>query len=177
MRKIREVLRLHFEHGRSKREIARVINVSPHRLQPRGPGQAGRPVLAVATRLRRRLPEALAVPAQRAVVGAAVGARWADFAQRTGAQRRDAGTSVAGVQGRATGRLRVQRTLRALPTLAPATDDVDAAIPHYGRAPVPQEGNYHWASCFPRRALRASITIASTKPTIRARGLVLLSHT
>ena len=29
MRKIHEVLRLHFEHGRSKREIARIINVSP----------------------------------------------------------------------------------------------------------------------------------------------------
>ena len=29
MRKIHEVLRLHFEQGRSKREIARVINVSP----------------------------------------------------------------------------------------------------------------------------------------------------
>lgn len=28
MRKIHEVLRLHFEHGRSKREIARIINVS-----------------------------------------------------------------------------------------------------------------------------------------------------
>jgi IS30 family transposase len=28
-RKIHEVLRLHFEHGRSKREIARIINVSP----------------------------------------------------------------------------------------------------------------------------------------------------
>lgn len=29
MRKIHEVLRLHFEHGRSKRDIARIINVSP----------------------------------------------------------------------------------------------------------------------------------------------------
>lgn len=29
MRKIHEVLRLHFEHGRSKREIARIIKVSP----------------------------------------------------------------------------------------------------------------------------------------------------
>ena len=29
MRKITEVLRLHFEHGRSKREIARIIGVSP----------------------------------------------------------------------------------------------------------------------------------------------------
>ena len=29
MRKIHEVLRLHFEQGRSKREIARIINVSP----------------------------------------------------------------------------------------------------------------------------------------------------
>ncbi len=29
MRKIHEVLRLHFEHGRSKREIARIINASP----------------------------------------------------------------------------------------------------------------------------------------------------
>ncbi len=29
MRKIHEVLRLHFEHGGSKREIARIINVSP----------------------------------------------------------------------------------------------------------------------------------------------------
>lgn len=29
MRKIHEVLRLHFEHSRSKREIARIINVSP----------------------------------------------------------------------------------------------------------------------------------------------------
>jgi transposase len=29
MRKIHEVLRLHYEHGRSKREIARIINVSP----------------------------------------------------------------------------------------------------------------------------------------------------
>jgi hypothetical protein len=29
MRKIHEVLRLHFEHGRPKREIARIINVSP----------------------------------------------------------------------------------------------------------------------------------------------------
>jgi transposase len=29
MRKIHEVLRLHFEHGRSKREIARVLSVSP----------------------------------------------------------------------------------------------------------------------------------------------------
>ena len=29
MRKIREVLRLHFEQGGSKREIARIINVSP----------------------------------------------------------------------------------------------------------------------------------------------------
>ena len=29
MRKIHEVLRLYFEHGRSKREIARIINVSP----------------------------------------------------------------------------------------------------------------------------------------------------
>lgn len=29
MRKIREVLRRHFEHGRSRREIVRIINVSP----------------------------------------------------------------------------------------------------------------------------------------------------
>jgi DNA-binding transcriptional regulator LsrR (DeoR family) len=29
MRKIHEALRLHFEHGRSKQEIARIINVSP----------------------------------------------------------------------------------------------------------------------------------------------------
>ena len=29
MRKVHEVLRLHFEQGRSKREIARIINVSP----------------------------------------------------------------------------------------------------------------------------------------------------
>lgn len=29
MRKIHEVLRQHFEQGRSKREIARIINVSP----------------------------------------------------------------------------------------------------------------------------------------------------
>ena len=29
MRKIHEVLRLHFEQGRSKREIARITNVSP----------------------------------------------------------------------------------------------------------------------------------------------------
>ena len=37
MRNINEVLRLHFEHGRAKRENARVINVSPAAIQSHKP--------------------------------------------------------------------------------------------------------------------------------------------
>src|SRR5476649_1893108 len=116
MRKIHEVLRLHFEHGRSKREIARIINVSPSTVSD----YVARAKLAG---LSSPLPsdcddaalERLLFPPSEPSSVQRPAPAWPTVHNELRRKGVTLGTAVAGIQGRATGRLPVQRVLRALP--------------------------------------------------------------
>ena len=119
MRKIREVLRLHYSAGLSIRAIARSLKASPStvreyilRAQEQGLAWPLPESLDDAQLERRRLPGAAAA-GRDPVPGAGL----EPGSPRASPQRGDPRAAVAGVQGGASPGDAVQRVLRAVPSL------------------------------------------------------------
>ena len=121
MRKVREVLRLKHALAMSYREISEATGSARRgwRVSCAGPRWSASPGRCRRGSMMRELERRLFPVAGEAQAGAP-GHRLAEDARGAEAARRDAGAAVAGVSGRASGRLRLQPVLRSLRGVAQA---------------------------------------------------------
>ena len=118
MRRVRELLRLHYGMGVSARAIARELGVSRSAVQDYlARATAGGPDLAVGGRSHRRGARGAAVRGERRQAGGAPagGAGLGRTGARDEATRGQSDGAVGGVRRRASRRLQLQPLLRALP--------------------------------------------------------------
>ena len=156
MRKIKEILRLHHELGLARREIGRSrLGLPQHRGRRHPASRGGRSFLAASRGPRRGRSRRPALPADRALFGAAARARSRADAPGTRPQRGDPAAALARIQGRAPGRPAVHPVLRALPALRGKVDVVlrqraqgrGEALRGLRRAHGPHRGSPRPAKC------------------------------